>query len=88
MSVEERVRRRPLPLDPGPLFGRDAELATVSALLADPAVRAVVITGSSGIGKTRLAMGALDVASVPNSGPGSSGRGLLLTLSSTDMNGC
>jgi predicted ATPase/DNA-binding CsgD family transcriptional regulator len=36
--------------------GRDAELAEVARLLADPATRFVTIVGRSGVGKTRLAV--------------------------------
>ena len=39
-----------------PLIGRAAELADVTALLADPTVRLVSLTGRSGVGKTRLAL--------------------------------
>ena len=37
-----------------PLVGRCGELGGIAAAVADPAVRAVVITGPAGIGKTRL----------------------------------
>ncbi len=36
-------------------FGRQNDLAALSAMLADPAVRLVTITGPSGVGKSRLA---------------------------------
>ncbi len=39
-----------------PLTGRASELAEVTGLLADRAVRLVTITGRSGVGKTRLAL--------------------------------
>src|SRR6266481_4304158 len=39
-----------------PFIGRESELAEVTALLADPAVRLVTVTGRSGVGKTRLAL--------------------------------
>lgn len=39
-----------------PLVGRDRELERLTALLADPAVRLVTVTGSAGVGKTRLAL--------------------------------
>lgn len=48
--------RAPLPLPPNPLIGRTAEVATVSALLRDPAVRLLTLTGAGGSGKTRLAI--------------------------------
>jgi len=56
--------RRPVPL-PAPvteLIGRDRELASLSALLADPAVRLVTLTGAGGAGKTVLALAALRAA--------------------------
>lgn len=41
---------------PTPFLGREADLAQVTALLQDPAVRLVTVTGPGGIGKTRLAL--------------------------------
>ena len=51
-----------LPTPPTPMVDRTAELATVTALLGDPAVRLVVLTGPGGIGKTRLALAAAAAA--------------------------
>jgi non-specific serine/threonine protein kinase len=45
-----------IPLPTTSLVGRDTELARVLALLADPAVRLVTLTGPGGVGKTRLAL--------------------------------
>src|SRR5690349_11530388 len=45
-----------LPVPLTPLVGREAEIAAVSALLAEPAVRLVTLTGPGGTGKTRLAL--------------------------------
>jgi predicted ATPase/DNA-binding SARP family transcriptional activator/Tfp pilus assembly protein PilF len=45
-----------LPLQPTPLIGREAELADLDWLIADPGVRLVTILGPGGIGKTRLAL--------------------------------
>ncbi len=45
-----------LPAEAGPFIGREAELATVAARLADPACRLLTITGPGGTGKTRLAV--------------------------------
>lgn len=36
-------------------FGRESDLAALEKMLGDPAVRAVTITGPSGVGKSRLA---------------------------------
>ncbi|MGY1730988.1 ATP-binding protein [Geodermatophilus sp. SYSU D01045] len=47
-----------LPTPPTPMVDRTAELAGVTGLLGDPAVRLVVLTGPGGIGKTRLALAA------------------------------
>src|ERR1700733_7104427 len=50
------LRQLPYFVQSAPLIGRAAELAEVTGLLADPAVRMVTITGRSGLGKTRLAL--------------------------------
>ena len=46
----------PLPVPPNRLIGRDEEVATAAALLRDPAVRLLTLTGAGGSGKTRLAI--------------------------------
>jgi predicted ATPase/transcriptional regulator with XRE-family HTH domain len=46
----------PLPVPPYPLIGRTAEVATAAALLRDPTVRLLTLTGAGGSGKTRLAI--------------------------------
>jgi predicted ATPase/class 3 adenylate cyclase len=45
-----------LPQQPTPLIGRAGEVAELKALLGDPEVRLVTLTGAGGIGKTRLAL--------------------------------
>lgn len=45
-----------LPAAATPLLGRDEDVAAVFGLLADPSVRLVTLTGTGGIGKSRLAM--------------------------------
>ncbi len=48
--------RHNLPVQLTPLLGREHEVATVTALLRQDAVRLVTLTGPGGIGKTRLAL--------------------------------
>jgi predicted ATPase/class 3 adenylate cyclase len=45
-----------LPLQPTPFIGREKELAEVEALLRNPEVHLVTLTGSGGTGKTRLSL--------------------------------
>ena len=47
---------RPLPAQPTTFIGREAELAEIDRLLADPACRALTLAGPGGVGKTRLAL--------------------------------
>jgi predicted ATPase/class 3 adenylate cyclase len=54
-------RQTNLPDPPSPLIGRRADLERVAALVHDPAIRLVTLTGTGGSGKTRLA---LEVASI------------------------
>jgi predicted ATPase/DNA-binding SARP family transcriptional activator len=49
---------RALPSPPGALLGRDRELRALVELLHRPDVRLVTVTGSGGIGKSRLALAA------------------------------
>ncbi len=46
----------PLPIPPTPFFGREAELAQIAELLADPNCRLLTILGPGGMGKSRLAL--------------------------------
>jgi DNA-binding XRE family transcriptional regulator len=45
-----------LPDEPTPFIGREREIAAISSLLKQPPVRLVTLTGSGGVGKTRLAL--------------------------------
>ncbi|MBI5950440.1 MAG: helix-turn-helix domain-containing protein [Chloroflexi bacterium] len=45
-----------LPIPPTPLVGRESELAEIARLLHDPQCRLLTLSGSGGIGKTRLAL--------------------------------
>ena len=49
-------RRPTVPVPPGRLFGRDADIAALTELLLDNDVRLVTLTGPGGVGKTRLAL--------------------------------
>jgi predicted ATPase/DNA-binding SARP family transcriptional activator len=49
-----------LPRQSTPFVGREAELAELDALIADPEVRLITIVGPGGIGKTRLALAAAE----------------------------
>ena len=50
--------RYQLPKPPTPFIGREVELNTVAAQLADPACRLLTILGAGGMGKTRLSLAA------------------------------
>ena len=45
-----------LPVQPTPLIGREHEVEVACALLQDPGVRLVTLSGPGGVGKTRLAL--------------------------------
>ena len=45
-----------LPVPPTPLVGRDEDIERLRAVLAQPGIRLVTLTGTGGIGKTRLAV--------------------------------
>src|SRR5579859_7490271 len=50
------VSRHNLPIQMTPLIGREQEVAALCALLQRPDVRLVTLTGTGGIGKTRLGL--------------------------------
>jgi predicted ATPase len=49
-------RKAQLPIPATPLLGRDDDLATAAAMLAEPGVRLLTLTGPGGIGKSRFAL--------------------------------
>ncbi|MBA2476259.1 MAG: tetratricopeptide repeat protein [Actinobacteria bacterium] len=56
LSPTERAAVRDLPAPATRLIGRARELEQLGALVRDPEVRLVTVTGPGGIGKTRLAL--------------------------------
>src|SRR6266581_530355 len=61
-TMVDRVGQQPgnylhnLPAQPTPLIGRKQEVGAVCALLRHPEVRLVTLTGTGGVGKTRLGL--------------------------------
>lgn len=59
-SRDRRSTGRSLPHPPTPLVGRQTEVARICEILSDPACRLLTLTGSAGVGKTRLAIAAAE----------------------------
>jgi len=55
-AVPARTARHNLPVQPTPFVGRQAELAEIGRLFADPGCRLLTLVGPGGSGKTRLAL--------------------------------
>src|SRR5262245_5851609 len=56
MHKLEQIIASNLPVQLTPLIGREQEVAVLCALMRRPDVRLLTLTGTGGIGKTRLSM--------------------------------
>ena len=56
LACQSSGMRRQLPTPATPLIGREQEVQALCALLRRPEVRLITVTGSAGVGKTRLAL--------------------------------
>jgi predicted ribonuclease YlaK len=56
MSDQARVGLHNVPAQLTPLIGREQELQAVITLLRQPGVRLVTLTGTGGVGKTRIGL--------------------------------
>jgi predicted ATPase/DNA-binding SARP family transcriptional activator len=61
-ASETSWRQGSLPFHATTFVGRRSELSQIASLLSDPATRLVTLVGAGGIGKTRLALKAAEVA--------------------------
>jgi non-specific serine/threonine protein kinase len=60
VRARDAASRRVAPLELSRFFGREAELAAIREAFTSQATRLLVLVGPGGIGKTRLALAALD----------------------------
>ena len=56
LAYRPPVSRRQLPIPATPLIGREQEVRAMCALLQRPEIHLLTLTGSAGVGKTRLAL--------------------------------
>ena len=56
LPQKEQAHTHNLPVQPTPLIGREQDIASTSQLLRDTHVHLLTLTGTAGVGKTRLAL--------------------------------